>query len=83
MNYLSQVAATLLAAAVLIAWGGDGFDTAAIAAVLPGAGLDTETPRQARVEGCVVDADGRPPAPENARLAASAIPCSSVGAPRS
>jgi len=83
MNYLSHVAATLLAAAVLVAWGGDEFDTAAMVAALPGAGLDSETPSQASVEGCVVDADGRPLAPENARLAASAIPCSSVGAPRS
>jgi len=60
MNYLSQVAATLIAAAVLVACGGGEFDSAAMAAVLPGAGVDTETPSRVRVEGCVVDADGRP-----------------------
>ena len=60
MNYLSQCLAALFASSVLVACGGGDFDSAAFAAVLP-APTDAcdATTEPVRLEGCLVDADGR------------------------
>lgn len=60
MNYLTQCLAALAAAAVLAACGGGEADGHAYAAVLPAPGSVDEAPGPVQLEGCIVDAQGRP-----------------------
>lgn len=59
MHVLTPTAAALLACVVLISCGGAELDAPAIAAVLSEP-IPTSAPAQVRLEGCIVDAQGRP-----------------------
>ncbi len=59
MNVLTPTLGSLLACLALISCGGGELDASAVAAVLPGPAV-AQAPAQVPLEGCVVDADGRP-----------------------